>query len=299
MGGLGIVYGGQSIESDYSRKALEYLESQISGKLNYQKYDISEFLYNQKNLDELESDLKYFSLVYGSPGQEGIIQGLLNMKGIEFIGSDQFSSSLVKNKKFSKDIAFLNHYYTPKYTLICSDDNVSDKLHGFNYPLVVKPNKMGGLSLGISVCYSEEEIYEGIKEALKYDYEILIEEYVEGTEYTACVIKRNGSYIVLPLIEVMKEENMSGSKEKINGKRKLKIDPPIDEMLETRIGNMVLELFKLFNMKDFGYFDLIVNNEEVFFIEAGAVPGFTENSNIPQLLRYTNITVEDFLSEYI
>ena len=102
------------------------------------------------------------------------------------------------------------------------------------------------------------------------------------------MIKKKDTLEVLPIIENKKSGIICDYNEKKNGCRKLMISPKIDSNLLKEINKTTLNLFKMFSMNDFGYFDFIIKNENIYFIEAGAVPGFTKNSNIPKIYNYYN-----------
>ena len=278
---LCILYGGNTIESNYSIEAYNYLKEKLKNNFLIKGININNLI----ELINLPKDYIILSIVYGNPGQDGMIASLCELLDLKYIGSNLDSCSIVKNKFVSKLLAKNIGIKVPNGTLIKMNDDISLDL---DYPVIVKTNQCGGLSLGINYCTNNNELQKAIKDANNYDENILIDEFIKGTEITTCVIKKKDTLEVLPIIENKKSGIICDYNEKKNGCRKLMISPKIDSNLLKEINKTTLNLFKMFSMNDFGYFDFIIKNENIYFIEAGAVPGFTKNSNIPKIYNYYN-----------
>ncbi|WP_171332757.1 D-alanine--D-alanine ligase family protein [Enterococcus cecorum] len=297
-----VVYGGNTIESNYSVKAYEYISSKLKKKFKnvygLNILDIVENLHEKKLNTILKNTDVAISVVYGLPGQEGEIQGIFDLYGINYIGSGVLACSVIKDKKFFKDFCKINSINVPKDLSLSKDklnEGLLDNLKKITYPVVVKPRKKGGLSLGISYCVSEDELLDAIEKAFAYDENVIVEEYINGIEITACVFNDK----VLPLIEIEKQNKILDYHTKINGIRKNIIPANIDNYLYKKIENQVMKIFKYLNMKDWGYFDIMIKDNQIYFIEAGAVPGMTASSSIPILLNYLNIDIGNVLQEII
>ena len=236
------------------------------------------------------------NLVYGSPGQEGLVPMICESIGVAYIGSDQFSSFLVKNKMLTKIIAKQNRIKTPKAFLYSTDNLFLDDI---SYPVVVKPNQKGGLSLGISYCETRQDIHLAIECAQQYDDSILVEEYITGREFSVCAIEMDGELQVLPIIEIIKSSKICDYDTKSLGKRKLKVAPQLPTAIQESFAYIVKTMFKALSLRDYAYFDFILSGANIFFIEAGAVPGFTSNSNLPVSLAHLGIDCADFFADRI
>ena len=139
-----------------------------------------------------------FIALHGKFGEDGRIQAILESIGIPFSGCGVLASALCMDKNISKKLFVSEGIKTPKW-IIVKDENKIDYsiIENIGYPLIVKPNS-GGSSIGTILAYSIEELKEGVSEALKYDNEIIIEEYIKGEEITCCIL--NGE--LLPVISI-------------------------------------------------------------------------------------------------
>lgn len=292
-----IFYGGDSIESDYSREAFSSLKTQISSYFDsIIGCDINELKNYSTDLRIISQADVAMSLVYGNPGQDGSIQGILNLLRIPYIGSDIFACAMIKDKfqakRFVKEIGL----HTSK------DITVSEyNYHGINlktlmdkagicFPVVVKPRSMGGLSLGITYCSTIEEARHALEVAFRYDTDALMEEYIEGKEVTVCIVDIDHKAKALSPIEVIKEGPISDYEAKKNHTRQLKIEKTSLDSYEVElVKGAARRIFKELGMRDYGYFDFIIRKKKCYFIEAGATPGFTKGSNIPVLIRQQHL----------
>lgn len=304
---IGILYGGKSLEASYSNKAAknvwEILRKQFN---NILMIPIDEDRKWILTLYEKEIHI-VINLVYGCPGQEGTIQGLLELLDIPYIGSDIFASSLIKDKYLAKLISVNNGINTPEFIKITKNE-YSNSNYYFDlvlkrnlFPCVIKPCRKGGLSIGINYCENDlDQFRHFIDEAFLYDDVILIEKYIEGHEYTSCAYEINNEIKVLPIIETIKKGRIWNYDEKRKGTRNVCIDHEINGIVLENIVRITKELFRIFGMRHYGYFDFVLSKENViFFIEAGSVPGFTKKSNFPSTLEVAKKDISVFWKEMI
>lgn len=302
-----IVYGGDSIESDYSKQAFNDLLPELKPYFgDIIGIDLNDLLNSSAIRSVLNEIDIAISIVYGNPGQEGEVQGIFELYKIPYIGSRIFACSLIKDKLLFKEFCTRYDFSSPKS--ICIEWNNQTELDAFyeniwtelNFPVVVKPRLRGGLSLGITYCTTLTEVKEAVKIASKYDEKILVEEFVDGMEVTACVINyKNDSTYCLPLIEVKKNAKILDYNTKITGYFKSINPVSITPKLEKRINAQVKDLFGKLQMRDWGYFDLIIKDDKIYFIEAGAVPGMTKGSNIPILVKYIGASLGSVIRDMV
>lgn len=290
-----ILYGGDTLETFYSIRAYRFLKKKLANKFDVIGFNIKYFLLEHRRIISKMNDSYFLPLVYGVPGQEGMLQGFLDLFNARYLGSDMSACNIVKNKYIAKLIAQKAGIKTPDFYLFNNDSNYfsCEKKNEF----VIKPVLKGGLSKGISYCNDKSSFNKAISEAMKYDTNVFVEKYIYGREFTCCIVKNGKKNWELPLVETIKDDFICGFECKSKGLRKTIISPEIEQNLEKEIVNTAHFLFKLFGMKDYGYFDFIVDKENVFFIEAGAVPGFTETSNFVLLCKYLGCEIEELFLE--
>lgn len=290
MRSISIIFGGNTIESEYSVKAAMYLKERIADSFRISLINIDS-LFRGENWEVVKDSDCVINLLYGTPGQEGLIPLICESIGTPYIGTDQFGSSLVKNKTLSKIIAEKNGVKVPRTMII-------DKEKDMVFPVIVKPNQRGGLSLGISYCETRGELHAAIEKAKQYDQSILIEEYIQGREYSVCAIEMGTDLKILPFLEILKETKICDYETKQRGLRKV-TSATFSEEMENKFQRIVRKLFRAFSLKDYAYFDFMVSNNDIYFIEAGVVPGFTPNSNLPISLKKADISCADFFNDRI
>lgn len=288
-----LIYGGQTIESEYSHKSFKYLRNILKNDFIVDGVDFTNLLFDGDKVSVLKQSDVAISLVYGCPGQEGMVQNICEAMNVKYIGSDSFACSLIKDKVYAKEVCSANGIMVPKTYKNIDVETFSE------FPVVVKPRRKGGLSLGITYCNTKNELKKAIEEAKKYDELVFVEEYIKGTEVTSCVTRNGKEHEVLPLIYTEKDVPICNYEAKVEGKRKMVINPELTEGITEKVKDITLKIFNVFKMKDYGYFDFMIKDSEVYFIEAGAVPGLTENSNIPQIFKYLKRDICELIRECI
>ncbi len=184
---IGVLLGGLSSERDVSLRTGEAVIAALRARGHeaipiYVDRDVDVALRQER------IDLAFLAL-HGRWGEDGSIQGLLEMLGIPYTGSDVLASALAMHKVKAKEMFRLHNLPTPSYyTLTAADAADLARVHGdFGYPCVVKPVREGS-SVGISVCRNESELIPAVDKALRFDDELLIERFAEGKEISVAVI---------------------------------------------------------------------------------------------------------------
>ena len=194
--------GGWSGERDVSLKS----GRAVAEALDKRKYEVVEYD-PRDQLGELMNNLDSidlaFVLLHGKFGEDGRIQGMLDILGIPYVGSGVLASAMALNKRVAKGIYREQGLRVPQDVILrqgeeFSLENIMEKLGGAT---VVKPASEGS-SLGMAVCQDGEELASGIRGAFQYDDEVLVEEHLPGREITCCVLG-NRELETLPLIEIV------------------------------------------------------------------------------------------------
>lgn len=294
-----ILYGGKTIESEYSINAANYLKEHLSNLKNFRFVNVNDIVTGNLAWKNVLSDVDaVLSIVYGNPGQTGEIPGILELYNIPYVGSGLISSALIKDKLLFNQICKINGINVPNQICIGKSEYMgsSEVLTNLNYPVITKPRSMGGLSLGISYCKNKIDLIKGMKDAFLYDDFVLIEEYIDGIEISACVLKNSDQIECLPLIEMKKETAILNYEAKTQGTCKKVVPACISSSEVKMVSNEVINVFNLFEMKDWGYFDLVLKDSKVYIIEGGTVPGLTSNSNLVIALKNKNYTLDRIIN---
>ena len=225
-----------------------------------------------------------FIAIHGTPGEDGKVQGYLEMMNIPYSTSDWIVSALTFDKRYSKAVVELfgilqaDTLYFQK-----GDHDIKNKIiKELGVPCFLKPNK-GGSSVGISRVMRNEELDEAIRVAFREDDEILAEEYIQGTEITCGVIRYKEQLIVMPLTEIVSKNDFFDYEAKYTKGMADEITPArVAPEIEKECKILSSYLYNQLNCKGIVRFDYIFNEKGMFFLEANTIPGLSEASIVPQ-----------------
>ncbi|NLS45052.1 MAG: D-alanine--D-alanine ligase [Firmicutes bacterium] len=260
--------------------------------------------------DNLVSDLKsirpdvVFIALHGKYGEDGCLQGLLDILGIPYVGSGVLASALAMNKAISKRLFRLEGILCPKDILVprhilkkqCFRTMTEQVDRDLVYPLVVKPNKQGS-TIGLNVIESGKELENAILHASKYDDEVLIEEYIPGTEITVGVLGNN-ELRVLPVIEIQSSTGLYDYEAKYTpGMSKHIIPAKISDSAFKAAQDGASKAHKALGCRGISRADFIVDpRDNVYILEVNTIPGMTRTSLIPDAAKAAGIEFPDLIT---
>lgn len=219
-----------------------------------------------------------FIALHGVGGEDGCIQGMLEILKIPYTGSGVLASASAMDKAFAKDLMLSRGIPTAEYQVFHApfgeDAGIDLKLE---YPLIVKPVSEGST---VGICRVEEakDIQSAIKEASKYDKKILVEKYIEGREVTVGILDGE----ILPMVEVRPKNGFYDYESKYTKGMTEYIVPAefgADEL--KKMNDISLSVYELFGCKGAARVDIIINSDGPFVLEINTVPGMTETSLLP------------------
>lgn len=216
-----------------------------------------------------------FIMLHGSDGENGKIQGTFDLLNIKYTGSGYLGSAIAINKDLTKQILAYNNIKTPKGILI-NNNNCETNL---SFPVVVKPSD-GGSSIGISIAYNDSEYQEAIIKALKYNNEVLIEEYIKGREFSVGILNAE----VLPVIEIIPKQGFYDYENKYQAGNTVEICPAdLSEEETKKLQELTLKTHNALRLNHYSRIDFIRDHYGEFYcLEANTIPGMTETSLLPQ-----------------
>ncbi|MDD5434191.1 MAG: D-alanine--D-alanine ligase, partial [Nitrospira sp.] len=190
---IGVLMGGISSERDISLKSGNLVASSLK-RLGYEVVPVDMGIDLPAKIEDWCIEAAFIAL-HGRYGEDGCVQGLLEIMGIPYTGSGLAASAICMDKLLSKKMFEYYNIPTPEYTVYCAD-SVTDT-GSLTYPVVVKPCREGS-TIGISMVSEKEGLQEAIEKALNYGDKVIIEEYISGTEVTAGILDNKP----LPLVEI-------------------------------------------------------------------------------------------------
>ncbi|WP_299213588.1 D-alanine--D-alanine ligase [uncultured Aquimarina sp.] len=264
-------------------------------KTNIDKNDFSLFLDGSKiNFDAA------FNIVHGTPGEDGLLQAYFELIGIPQTACDFYQAALTFNKRDC--ISTLKPYGIPtaKNYFLNKGDVIHTEsiINTVGLPCFVKANKAGS-SYGVSKVKTIEELLPAIDLAYKEDNEIIIESFLSGTEVSVGVITYKGKDTVLPITEIVSENEFFDYEAKYLGKSQEITPARLNEEDEKKVKDLALKIYQILKMKGFSRSEYIFHNGEPHFVEMNTNPGFSEASILPQQAIAAGISLPELLTNTI
>ena len=270
-----------------------------AGKVMVDKNDFSLTINGEKIIFDC-----VFIAMHGTPGEDGRVQGYLDMLNIPYTTCNSIVSALTFNKSYCNKVvkAFNVVNIANSVHLIKSEPySMGAILDQLKLPVFVKPNESGS-SLGVSKVKVVEELLPAIEKAFKEDNQVLIEEFIEGRELTIGVYKANGYLNALPATEIVSKNEFFDYEAKYTPGVTKEITPAkIDTSLKEQLESKACYIYKHLNCRGIVRMDFILqrSTNKLFFLEVNTMPGQSENSIVPQQVRASGRTLEDFYGELL
>ncbi len=241
-----------------------------------------------------------FIAIHGTPGEDGRLQVYFDKLGIPYTSCDMVTSAMTFNKYFSTCFVNTLDVLTARSILIRNAVEVKTEkiLQVTGLPCFIKPNK-GGSSVGISKVNHADELPPAVKRAFEEDDEVIAEGFIPGREITCGVLMHKGVITALPITEIVSKNEFFDYEAKYEGKSEEITPAPIPEEIAKKCQKLSVFLFKEMECKGVVRFDYIFNDAGIYFLEVNTVPGFTEESIIPQQAREAGITLSELFSDMI
>ncbi len=241
-----------------------------------------------------------FNAIHGTPGEDGLLCAYFDLLGIKHTSAPFYQMALTFNKKDC--LSVLKNYgikMAKSYFISKGDDVDSDKIiKKVGLPCFVKPNKAGS-SFGISKVYNEADLPNAIKKAFKEDSDVLIESFLEGIEVSVGIIEYKGNITVLPPTEIVSQNDFFDYKAKYNGESQEITPARISTVQLNKLNKTAKNIYEVLQLKGFSRSEFIFIGNEPYFLEINTVPGFTNESILPQQAKAAGISLYDLFSNAI
>ena len=315
---IAIIMGGYSSEFEISLKSgnvvYDYLDP-----AKFNKYQIhilkDKWVYVDENHSEYPVNKHDFSItingenlrfhcvfnaIHGTPGEDGLLQAYFQLLQIPQTSCGYYQSALTFNKR---DLLSVLKAYGIKsamsYHLNYGDQiNENEIIAKVGLPCFVKANRAGS-SFGITKVFKKEALSAAIKKAYKEDDEIIIEEFLDGTEVSVGVIKYRGKTKVLPITEIVSENDFFDYEAKYEGKSQEITPARITPEQEKRVINIAKKTYDVLKITGFSRSEFIFVGDEPYLLEMNTTPGLTEESILPQQAKAAGIGLSELFENAI
>ena len=315
---IAIIIGGYSIESQISLKSGQvvyenlpndkynsYLVHIEKDKWFYKAVDGEKYNINLSDFSLcINDEIIYFDCVFnaihGEPGENGFIQAYFDILNIPHTSCDMYQAAITFNKRDC--LSILNSYNIPmaiSYPLSKDEEfNPKEVINRVGLPCFVKANKAGS-SFGVSKVYKLEELQKAIDNSFEFDNELIIESFIDGIEVSVGVLNYKNNIIVLPITEIISENDFFDYDAKYNGKSQEITPARISKKQEENVKNIAKKIYTLLGMKGFSRSEFIFKGDVPYFLEMNSVPGLTRESILPKQAKHAGISLEELFTNAI
>ncbi len=236
-----------------------------------------------------------FNAIHGHPGEDGYIQALLELAGVPHSCCGFFESALTMNKHKTNALLKAQGVVIPNSRfLLASDDYHEEEIEKtFGYPLFIKPNRSGS-SFGVTKVTSRAGISDAIREALKEDNQVVIEEAITGTEVGCGVVHRNGKTEAIAVTEIVPKRDFFDYQAKYEGASEEITPARIPAAVYNEVCRISTFIYEYLGLWGVVRIDYIIRNNQPYLIEVNSIPGLSPASIIPQQLAHRNWLLPEF-----
>ena len=292
---IAVLAGGMSSEAEVSMR---------SGKGCYEAlkrlgYKNAELVIVDKNIAQTLQNGKYdyaYNALHGKYGEDGCIQGVLEILRIPYSGCGVMASSVCMNKEYTKRILFTDSEIPLiKSVFVRKGDDVKEKTKDLKYPLITKPVSEGS-SFGMTKVNTPDELEKAYQEAVKYNDDVLIEEYLVGICATVGVLECDGEPFATEILELRpKNEWYDYEAKYTKGMTEFILPAELSDEMTKRVKNIAVKSHKIAGCSGVSRVDFLIVNDVPYVLEINTSPGMTETSDLPAQAAAMNISYDELV----
>ncbi len=289
-GCVAVLMGGWSNEREISLKSgAEVLAAMQRLHIDAIAIDVSKNII--ASLQHAKID-RVFNMLHGRVGEDGIIQGALELMGLPYTGSGVLASALAMDKQRTKEVWLAKGLPTPRYVMLDDETNFSLVSTEIDFPCAVKPVNEGS-SIGISKVANETELEKAYLSAKQLDKQVMMEQWVRGKEYTIAILGKTA----LPLIRLETPRKFYDYAAKYSDDSTEYFCPcGLNNETERYFQTLALQAFEAIGARDWGRVDMMVDeNGRPWLIELNTLPGMTDHSLVPMAAKAVGMNFDELV----
>lgn len=287
---IGVLAGGWSVEREVSLRTGQAALTALQAR-GYQAQLIDPQHQLPQQLQAAGIDIAFIAL-HGQGGEDGTVQGLLEVMRVPYTGSGVLASSMAMDKIITKQLLLYHGLPTPAFDYVRPGETPEDLLRRCQrLPIVVKPAREGS-TFGISIVRTREELVAGVATAGNLNGALMVEDYIDGDELTVSVV--NGR--VLPVIQIVAPGGFYDYQAKyVSGTTKYLVPAPLPVKMTVKVQDVALRAWHALGCRGAARVDFMVANEDLYCIEVNTIPGMTATSLLPKAAAAAGIPFEDLV----
>jgi len=294
LGRVAVLMGGVAAEREVSlRSGQAVLNGLLAAGVDAKAYDVTCIT---QLVDIAQHHDHAFIALHGRWGEDGQVQAILQSLRLPFTGSGMAASALAMDKLRTKLLWSGAGLATPRFVYSSTSHPIDLTALDMRFPLMVKPSHEGS-SIGMRKVDNPEDLLDAIREAQRFDTEVLIEEFIQGREFTVALL--NGR--TLPMIELKTSHDFYDFDAKYQANDTQYICPcALDEASQDAINQLVLAGFAVLGAQGWGRMDVMLDQQnQPWLIELNTVPGMTEKSLVPKAAKQAGLSFEQLVVEIL
>ncbi|RYF31717.1 MAG: D-alanine--D-alanine ligase [Comamonadaceae bacterium] len=297
LGKVAVLFGGTSAEREVSIMS----GTGVLAALQARGVDAHAFDPAERDLVELKRDgfARCFVALHGRHGEDGTVQGALELLGIPYTGSGVMASSVAMDKVMTKRIWQADGLPTPRYVRLAFDQQSREQIRAvpdvLGLPLIVKPPREGS-SIGVTKVEGYSQMQDAVTLSARYDADVLCEEFIEGEEVTCAILGSGQDAVALPVVRIAAPEGAYDYQNKyFTDDVKYHCPSGLPEAEERHIQQITLAAYRTLGCRGWGRGDVMIraSDRKAFLLEMNTSPGMTSHSLVPMSARAAGIAYED------
>lgn len=289
---IAVLCGGMSSEAEVSRRSGKNCYEALL-RLGYKNAKLVEVTEN------IAKDLEGFDIAYnalhGKYGEDGCIQGLLELMKIPYTGCGVMSSAVCMNKEYTKKVLSSAGLPLIKSVLISKGDNLYEKVKPLKYPMMVKPVSEGS-SLGMAKVSNADELVKAVFEASKYKQDIMIEEYLEGVSTTVGILEKDNKLVATEILEFRTHTEWYDYEAKYTkGMTEFIIPAELSDEMTQKVKDISIQTFKVCGCSGVSRVDFLITEDTPYILEVNTSPGMTDTSDLPAQAAAMGISYDELV----
>jgi D-alanine-D-alanine ligase len=298
FGKVGVLYGGRSAERDVSLMSGEGVHKALVA----QGIDAHLFDTGERSLDDLAKQKfdRVFIALHGRFGEDGTIQGALELLGIPYTGSGVMASSLAMDKVATKRVWISQNIPTPDFVLLDADSDFLPVAGSLGLPLIMKPPHEGS-TLGVVKVIAAEDVRAAFAQAAQYEEVVLAESFVTGRELTVAILGGGRTARALPIIEIKAPEgNYDYENKYFTDDTQYVCPAELAPELTERIQAICVQAYRALGCEGWGRVDVMLDGEgNPYLLEVNTSPGMTGHSLVPMAAKAAGMSYEAICVEIL